>query len=356
MTLDPSHRTLTYRQTVVMVAVGMVFLGCLVILRIFIPALLLAAILCLSTWPAFTWMEKRLKQRTTLAAALMTLMLAICFLVPLVFLGTSLVESFRGLVAEISSMLQNNPVILTPEWVRNIPWAGDHLDRLWREYGSDKEHMLSTLKNNSGTVSEWLIDVGGGIGHGILDISLGIIMAFFFFQNGQTVVDNLRNLVRNFGGEKSLRLLHVSANTVTGVVYGILGTALVLGALATIGFLIAHVPGAPFLGLLTFLLGIIPGGPPFILAPVTIWLFAKGYIAMGFFMAVWSLAIVVLLDMVIRPYLISLGSKMPLILVLLGVFGGVASFGFIGLFIGPALLAIAAALVAEWSAKDTVPA
>jgi predicted PurR-regulated permease PerM len=147
--------------------------------------------------------------------------------------------------------------------------------------------------------------------------------------------------------------MQVSVNTVIGVVYGILGTALVLGALSTIGFWIAHIPGAPFLGLVTFLLGIIPGGPPFLLVPLTIWLLTEGHIGAGIFMGLWSLAIVFLLDMVIRPYLISKGSKMPLLLVLLGVFGGVASFGFIGLFIGPALLAIAAALTAELSQKGS---
>jgi predicted PurR-regulated permease PerM len=79
----------------------------------------------------------------------------------------------------------------------------------------------------------------------------------------------------------------------------------------------------------------------------------EGHVASAVFMAIWSLAIVFLLDMVIRPYLISKGSKMPLLLVLLGVFGGVAAFGFIGLFIGPALLAIASSLTAELSQKGS---
>jgi predicted PurR-regulated permease PerM len=351
MATKVSTRSDFYRYAAVITMLVVILGGCLIVLRPFLAPLLLAAILCLSTWPVFVHLEKRLNGRTRLAALLMTCSLAVCFLVPLVFLGSSLAESFSGLVTAISNALQSGDQIKTPEWILNIPWAGTYLDGVWQEYASDRARLTQTLKDYAGPVSRWLIEFGGGIGHGIFDISLGVVIAYFFFEKGQVTVNRMRGLIRNFGGESSQRLLHVTGNTVIGVVYGILGTALVLGALATVGFLIAGVPGAPFLGLVTFVLGIIPGGPPVLLVPVTLWLFSEGHMAMGIFMALWSAAIMGVLDMVIRPYLISRGSKMPLLLVLLGVFGGVAAFGFIGLFIGPALLAIASALVTEWSYK-----
>jgi predicted PurR-regulated permease PerM len=353
MKLSLPDKQVAYRYVAVIAGVTFILIGCLIILKPFIPALLLAGILCLSTWPAFTWLEKKLNYRTDFAAFLMTVMLALGFLVPLIFLGTSLGESFTGLVTRVSAALQSNESFEAPNWLRDVPWAGPHIEEAWQTHMQNREQMGQTLSQYAGPIRTWLLSVGTSIGRGIFDIALGILIAFFFFQKGTVVVNQLRNLIENFGGKKSLHLLQISANTVIGVVYGILGTALVLGALSTIGFWIAHIPGAPFLGLVTFLLGIIPGGPPFLLIPVTIWLFMEGHVAAAIFMAVWSLAIVFLLDMVIRPYLISKGSKMPLLLVLLGVFGGVAAFGFIGLFIGPALLAIASSLTAELSQKTS---
>ncbi len=356
MKIEINSKARIYRTIAAVVGVGLIAFGCLVILKPFLPAILLAAILCLSTWPAFVRLEKKLSGRTGLAAGLMTTAIAVCFLIPIAFLGTSLAESFGRLMSEITHALEGDVLITTPVWVSNIPFAGDYLDQLWQERAYDKEHLVATVREFAGPATHWLIVAGSGIGHGVLDVALGVLIAFFFFHKGQAAVVRLRTLIENFGGPGSLHLLQVSANTVIGVVYGILGTAIVLGALAAVGFWIADVPGAPFLGVITFLLAIIPGAPPLILIPVTLWLFMEGQTGMGIFMALWSVAIIVLLDLIIRPYLISLGSKMPLLLVFLGVFGGVAAFGFIGLFIGPALLAIAAALITELSHKRLEPA
>jgi predicted PurR-regulated permease PerM len=131
------------------------------------------------------------------------------------------------------------------------------------------------------------------------------------------------------------------------VVYGILGTALAQGVLAGIGFLIARVPGAIVLALLTFFLSVIPVGPPLIWIPVAIWLFAKVSIAWGVFMVIWGL-IISSADNVVKPWLISKGSTMPFVLILFGVIGGAMSFGLVGVFLGPTLLAVGYNVVLEW--------
>ena len=142
-----------------------------------------------------------------------------------------------------------------------------------------------------------------------------------------------------------------------GVVYGILGTALAQGALAAFGLWLAGVPGALFLGLLTTLLSFVPFGPPAVWLPSTIYLFSIDRIEWGIFMGLWGLLVVSTVDNIIRPYFISLGSALPLLLVYLGVLGGIIAFGFLGLFIGPTLLAIAYTIIREWThsrAFDTI--
>ena len=147
-----------------------------------------------------------------------------------------------------------------------------------------------------------------------------------------------------------MRLAHSAANTVRGVVIGILGTALAQGVIAAIGFWLAGVKAAPLLGFVTFLLSPVPIGPPLIWAPVGIVLIQQGRVGWGIFVLVWGALVVSSIDNIIKPLIISRGSDLPFILVFLGVLGGVVAFGFIGVFLGPVLLALGYSLVTEWSA------
>jgi len=131
-------------------------------------------------------------------------------------------------------------------------------------------------------------------------------------------------------------------------VNGILGTALAQSVLALIGFWIAGVPGAMLLGLLTFFLSIIPMGPPLVWLPAALWLYFQGEIVWAIFMLVYGMVVISSIDNIVKPYLISRGGTLPLLLVFMGVLGGLMAFGFIGVFLGPVILAIGYSLLAEW--------
>jgi predicted PurR-regulated permease PerM len=153
------------------------------------------------------------------------------------------------------------------------------------------------------------------------------------------------------GGAEGSRLLTVAGTTMRAVVYGVLGTALLQGILAGVGYMMAGVPGAALMGFLTFVVAVIPGGPLLIAAPAVFWLYRRGSTAWAIFVVVW-VVIVGNLDNVVRPFLISRGGgSTPLILVILGVLGGAIAFGLIGLFLGPTLLAVGYSLFEEWSSN-----
>ena len=111
-------------------------------------------------------------------------------------------------------------------------------------------------------------------------------------------------------------------------------------------------PGPTFLGLLTFFLSVIPIGPPLVWIPAALWLLREGSTGWAIFMGLWGLLAVSSVDNFLKPYLISRGSSMPFILVLLGVLGGALAFGFIGVFLGPTLLAVGFGLFQEWSSVE----
>jgi len=326
----------------------LILLACLVIMAPFFPAFLLATILTLATWPAFTWLNNKLHRRTALSAGLMTFLLAACFIFPLFIIGTSIAANFAKVYDGVQHVLQNSNAD-TVKMLQSVPYAGDYLVKGWDFFAEDKEQLSADLAEYAAPTSQKLIHMGGTIGRGLLDITLGVLVSYFFFRYGTRVAVRLGNLIDRFGGAAGQRILNISKNTLISVVYGILGTALAQGVLATIGFYIAKVPGATFLGLMTFFLSFIPMGPPLLWLPAAIWLYAEGNTGMGIFLAVWGVVVVSSVDNFLKPYFISLGSDMPVLLTLLGVLGGMMAFGFIGVFIGPTILAVAYSLIIDWS-------
>jgi predicted PurR-regulated permease PerM len=204
---------------------------------------------------------------------------------------------------------------------------------------------LKTLVISARTV---MLGAGLAIGRGVVEVVLSVFLAFFIFRDGAAVADRLTTGVARIAGERGKHLLEVAGRTVRGVVYGILGTALVQGVMAAIGFVIAGVPGAALLGLLTFFLSPVPVGPPLVWIPAVIWLYTQGSTGWAIFMFIWGMG-VSSVDNIVKPWLISQGSQMPFIVIFFGVIGGALAFGVVGVFLGPTLLAVTYRLIEEWS-------
>jgi predicted PurR-regulated permease PerM len=135
---------------------------------------------------------------------------------------------------------------------------------------------------------------------------------------------------------------------VRGVVYGLIGTAIVQGAVAFVGFAIAGVPGAFLLGALTFILSLVPMGPVLIWGGAAAWLHFHGEDGWAIFMVIYGIFAISSVDNFVKPILMSRAGNLSMLLVVLGVFGGAIAFGFIGLFVGPALLALAWNIFKTW--------
>ncbi len=345
---NPKDKAQIYQLVAGLTAVTLIIIGCLIILLPFFPAILLSTIFTLATWPAFEWILSRTKNRTVLASALMTLLLAACFVAPLVIIGTSIAENYQKVYDGITTFLQGDPNT-TAASLASVKYIGPYLEKGWLMFSTDKARMLETMKEYARPTSAVLLRMGSTIGYGMLDITLGVIISYFFFRHGTHVAVRIRALSERFGGEYGNKLLGVTTNTLIGVVYGILGTALLQGVIAAIGFMIAGIPGATFLGLMTFFLSLVPMGPPLIWGPAALWLFSEGETGMAIFLVLWGTLVVGSIDNFMKPYFISRGSDLPLLLVLLGIMGGMVAFGFIGIFIGPTLLALAYAMIIEWS-------
>jgi predicted PurR-regulated permease PerM len=328
----------------------LLLIGCLLVLRPFASALLWAVVLCISSWPLYQRLLKLLGGRRNLAALLMALGMILVILLPVLVVGLTLADNVKELTSAARTWVDAGPPA-APAWFAKVPVVGHQAMERWQSLATDSAKLLEATKRFIEPVGSWLLVASVAIGGGLLQLALSIFIAFFLFRDGLALGERLTTSVQRIGGERGRHLLEVAGNTVRGVVYGILGTALGQALMAGIGFVIAGVPGAALLALLTFFLSVVPVGPPLVWLPAAIWLFHQGSMGWGIFMLVWGVAISSV-DNVVKPWLISQGSDLPFILIFFGVLGGALVFGFIGVFIGPTLLAVGYRLVEEWAATN----
>ncbi|MBK5001679.1 AI-2E family transporter [Pseudomonas sp. S31] len=314
----------------------------------FMSALLWGAILAFASWPLMRLLTRVLGGRETLAASLLTTAWILIVALPLVWLGFNLADHIRDATAFVRD-IQVDGLPDAPAWLANMPFVGERLVHWWESLDQQGAALIASIKPHLGQVGNWLLLRSAQIGSGVLELTLSLVFVFFFYRDGPRLSAFVLRLLHRLVGERADYYLELVAGTVQRVVNGVIGTAAAQGLLALIGFLIAGVPGAIVLGLVTFMLSLIPMGPPLAWIPATGWLVWKGEYGMAVFLGIWGTFVISGVDNVLKPYLISRGGNLPLVIVLLGVFGGLLAFGFIGLFIGPTLLAVGYSLLLDWS-------
>jgi predicted PurR-regulated permease PerM len=338
-------------RLVALLAVVLVVGGALLVLAPFAAALVWGAILAYTTWMPYKKLSKWLGGRSGLAATLMVVLIFVLVLGPFVIAGFG----FAAHVDEFAALIQrayDSGLPELPGWIADIPLAGAKVQEYWTSLSQADSELIAQLRKLAAPAGKFLLTAGAAIGQGLLLLALSVLLAFFFYTGGDSMVAWLRSVMQRVGGDHAQHLLKLAGSTVKGVVYGILGTALAQGILAAVGFWVAGVPGAATLGMATFFLSVVPAGPALLWIPAALWLYHGGSTGWAIFIVVWGAGVVGTADNVIKPMIISKGSDMPFILVMLGVLGGALAFGLLGVFIGPTLLAVSYTLIKHWSADQ----
>jgi len=333
-------------RTLGLVLLLVLVVGCVLVLKPFLTAILLAVILCVSTWPLFRWTEHLLKGRQTAAALLMTLMTAAVLVLPLVALGANLADDIARLTAAIRSAIDQG--LPPPGWLGRVPLVGPEAERVWIQVSQQGAELWPTLAPYVRPLREWALHQGASLLSGTLQVGFGIVLGFFLYRDGAYVESRLDWAMSRLGGWRAQHVLRAAGMTIISVVNGVLGTALVQGILLGSSFWLAGVPGAIVLGALGMVLSLLPLGLVMLWLPAALWLMSDGHTGWAVFVIAWNGLLVGSLDNVLRPYLISRGTRMPMVLIFLGVLGGLLAFGIIGVFVGPVLLAVAQTLFQDW--------
>jgi predicted PurR-regulated permease PerM len=340
---------ITNRLLVLLALIGL-GLGSLLVIWPFLTSLAWAVILVTSTWGIFKRLDRLFGHRRLLTACVMTLLVTVVLLGPISAVALALSDNISDLTANIITNFQDGLPEQVLTWTQYVPVFGGAIENYLLQFVHDKARLKVELQTLAAPLQAFALASGRAALQGVIDMALSVFFTFFFFLHGSSLVSKLSVFAKRVSGERGDSLIAVAGETVHGVIYGVLGTAMAQGVLATIGFAIAGVPSSVLLGLITFFLSVVPVGPPLIWGGVAFWLFQQNEMAWAIFVLVWGFFLVSTVDNIIKPFIISRGSRLPFVVVFLGVLGGVLAFGVIGAFLGPVLLAVTYQLVIEWTA------
>jgi predicted PurR-regulated permease PerM len=329
--------------------------ACFLVLRPFISSLLWAIILVYCTWPAFRFLTDRVRLKPGMAALVMVLLEFTLVVLPILLAAPTRRED----IEDIRGLIERGITAGPPEVGRlleRLPLVGQRLAEWWNAVAFDMTGVLETVQPYAGTIAQAALSILLALLSGLAEVIVAILLAFFFYRDGPAIAAYAQMLLRRLAGERADRLWDLSANVTTGVVYGLLGTAVAQGFLTALGLWISGVPRPVLLGVIAGVISILPVGAPVVWLPAAIWLFATGETGWGIFLVLYGALGISSVDNVIRPWLIARGADLPLLLTILGALGGVFAFGFLGLFLGPVLLALGYSLLKEWASKGADPA
>jgi predicted PurR-regulated permease PerM len=329
-----------------------IFLGGLIvaslwILRPFIAAAIWATMIAVATWPVLLWFQARLWQRRWLAIAAMCVVLVLVLAVPLALAIGTVVVNAEEIVTRAKSIAAFR-MPTPPDWIAHLPFIGSKVVLAWKQAAaSGVEGLLTRVMPYGGRLAQWLVGQAGNVGVLFLQFLLTLVLTVLMYASGEAAALQAVRFGRRLAGERGENAVRLAGQAIRSVALGVVVTAVVQAALTGVGLGLAGVPFAGLLTAVVALLCIAQVGPSPVLVPAVIWLYWSGETAWGTFLLVWML-IVVTIDNVLRPLLITRGGGLPLLLIFAGVIGGLLAFGLVGVFVGPVVLAVAYTLFEAW--------
>jgi predicted PurR-regulated permease PerM len=324
------------------------------VLQPFIVPLLWAGILAYVTWPLYQRVLRLFGGRRTLASLFVTFALTAAVIIPTVALIGVLQGELVKAYQQVAVLLSQGAPRL-PEGLLKLPWVGEWLRELSERMASDPRALGEELRQLIDRSFGEIATILGGVGRNLVKILIAVLSLFFMYRDGQVLAIQIARGLEQVLGQRIHHYLTAIGQTVKAVVYGLVFAAIAQGTLAGLGYWVAGVEAPVFLAALTTLAALIPFAVPFVWGSVGIWLLATGKTGAGIGLLIWGATAVSWVDNVVRPFVISSATRIPFLLVMFGVLGGLAAFGLVGLFVGPVILAVLIAVWREWLAEKNAP-
>jgi len=340
-----------YARVAVLLALAVVLYYVFLILEPFLSALIWAAILATMFYPLDSALSSRLRYRHW-ASALTCALIMIVIVLPALFLLFTLakesVVAYKALETHLAggaasfSALQNTS---TYQWFLAKS----------RSLGMPEPDLGAMATKGIGRVSEFLVSrsakIFSGISHFVVNFLVMIFALYYFFLRGRNMLHELRELsfLRPEYEERIMENFRAIAVATFG---GSLATAVIHGAADAIIFLIFGLPSPLLWGAVMAFLSLIPlVGTGLVWIPLVAYYLLKGSVLRAILLVVAFGAVSGVVEYIVKPMLIKRGTQIDSFWVLLSVLGGIGVFGFLGLFLGPFLVALLLVLIESYKAE-----
>ncbi|QPB21435.1 AI-2E family transporter [Rhizobium sp. 007] len=316
----------------------------------FVVPVLAALVIGFASWPLYRRLLARVGGNTTIAATIAIILIVTFLVIPIGLAITYTTGEVREWVAWI--IHANRQGAPTPQWILALPFAGPYLDDLWTKYigspGSLGEVIQAVSGANIGNIYRAVLAAGGASFHLLLTLLFMLIALFFVYRDGASFSRQIDMLGERILPNRWERISRVVPATISSTVMGMTLIAIGEGIVLGVAYWIAGVPSPVTLGVLTGIMALIPGGAPLSFTLVSIYLVASGSHVAGIALFIWGTVELFIVDKTLRPKLVGGPIKLPFLPTFFGLVGGVKTMGFLGLFIGPVLMALLVAIWREW--------
>lgn len=319
--------------------------GSLWILKPFLLALIWATMIVAATWPMLAVVERKLGGRRMLAVSVLMVLLLVAVIAPLIAATSTLAGQVERL-SELKSIRFAIPE--PPAWVGTLPYFGERIAAEWQAIAAaGPEALAVSLAPYTAPVGKWLLAQLGGLGGLVVHLFLTYALCGVLYATGDTAARGVRRFFRRLHGERGDQIVVLAGASIRAVALGIVVTAVVQTLLGALGLALAGVPFVALLAAALLICCIAQIGPIPVLLASAAWLWYADSHGWAVALAVWTI-FVGTIDNFLRPMLIKRGADLPLLLIMAGVIGGLLSFGLVGLFVGPVVLAVTYTLLVAW--------
>ncbi len=326
------------------------------VLKVFFGVLTFALIFSVSFSEPYEWLVRSLGGRRKLAAVIYSIVLVAIIALPFIFIVSSVRHHLREAIIWLGKMKTNGLPPL-PAWVSGFPIVGDDIDSFWQELQASPRDTIGHHEEQIKEILRHILTSGAGIIGTALQSITGIFISAFFLATGEKILGPIKSTMEHLLGKRDgLSLLGATTQAIKGVSIGVMGTAFIAAVLAWIGLAIAGVSFSLLLAGLVFFLVLIQLGPLLVWVPLVIATALQGHTSVTIFLIIYGIGLL-LIDAFLKPILIARGGgKIPFLVLFLGVIGGLAAWGFTGMFKGAIILAVFHTLFNSWLVRKKAAA
>jgi predicted PurR-regulated permease PerM len=316
----------------------------------FLVPVLAALVIGFASWPLYSRLRDRMGGSNILSATLAIVLIVTFLVVPIIMAVSYAANEMREwFFWAVETNRTGSP---TPDWMAALPAVGSWIDEQWVRYighpGAIGELVQLVSGANIGNIYRAVLAAGGGLFELFLNLLFMLIALFFIYKDGERFVGQVDRIGERILPTRWSRISRVVPATISSTVTGMTLIAIGEGIVLGIAYWIAGAPSPVTLGVITGVMALIPGGAPLSFSLVSIYLIASGSPFAGVALWVWGSVELFIVDKTLRPRLVGGPIKLPFLPTFFGLIGGVKTMGFVGLFIGPVLMALLVAIWREW--------